>query len=735
MRAFIIRPFGKKNGIDFDEVARKLISPALEAVGATGRETLDIVEAGNIRVDMFRRLLTADLVVADLSIHNANVFYELGIRHALRDRSTFMLRCNAHRFPFDLQTDRYFTYRKEKPAASLKALVAALQRTKELVEKDPNARDSPVFMSLPGLREPDPSQFMIVPQDFGEEVARAAAEKRAGDLALLAFEAKGFEWETRGWRAVGRAQYDLKALAAAKKTWEQVRELEPKDLEANLLLGTIYERLGDLARSTQALERGLANKEIKPGERAEAYTLLARNAKTRWRSQWEASPADERGAVALRSPHLLDAFENYERAFYADLNHFYSGLNALAMLKVMTGLAEALPDVWRERFKKASKAREELEEYAEHAGQLAGAVELSLAAAGQRLESEGRNDVVVKVKPGKRDAWAEINAAHHGLLTADGPRPYVAAAYRDALAGAPAYAAESAGVQLAIYRDLGVLGANLAPVFKVVGEPPPLPVTGALPLPAPPRKRVLVFAGHMIDAPGRKAPRFPAEKEEVARQKIREAVEHEMSAGAGVACGYAGGASGGDLLFQEVCEELGIETRLYLAFRAQQYVVSSVEKAGEQWVKRFWKLYNARETAGQVRVLSDVAEVKNVDEYLPAWLRSKENYGIWQRNNLWMLYNALDEACDPRSEDPNITLIALWDGETGDGAGGTRDLIARVKKLGARYQIINTKKEFGLGRGAPVTPSTSPPVKRPGRRPAPAQSRGSSRPRERKSRR
>jgi len=80
MRAFIIRPFGqKKDGkgdeIDFDAVARELIDPALTAVGAEGRETLDIVQSGNIRTDMFRRLLTADLVVADLSIHNANVFY------------------------------------------------------------------------------------------------------------------------------------------------------------------------------------------------------------------------------------------------------------------------------------------------------------------------------------------------------------------------------------------------------------------------------------------------------------------------------------------------------------------------------------------------------------------------------------------------------------------------------------------------------------------------------------
>lgn len=89
LRAFIVRPFGMKkdrnqNEVDFDAVQEQLIVPALESVGVDGRTTLDILRAGNIRVDMFQRLLTADLVIADLSIDNANVFYELGIRHALR---------------------------------------------------------------------------------------------------------------------------------------------------------------------------------------------------------------------------------------------------------------------------------------------------------------------------------------------------------------------------------------------------------------------------------------------------------------------------------------------------------------------------------------------------------------------------------------------------------------------------------------------------------------------------
>jgi hypothetical protein len=197
----------------------------------------------------------------------------------------------------------------------------------------------------------------------------------------------------------------------------------------------------------------------------------------------------------------------------------------------------------------------------------------------------------------------------------------------------------------------------------------------------------------MIDAPEREKPRFPADKEGVAREKIKESILKEMQTGAGVASGYAGGACGGDILFHEVCDELGIQTHLCLAITPRNYVTTFVENGGPQWVERFWTLYNEHEEQKQARVLSDTTDER---EYLPAWLREKPVYDIWQRNNLWMLFNALDEGCDLKTEDPNVTLIALWDGEAGDGPGGTGDLVEKVKKLGGRYDVIKTKELFGL---------------------------------------
>jgi hypothetical protein len=78
-RAFVIRPFGVKKDtagkeIDFERVHRELIGPALQATGFSGDTTGEIVEPGNIREDMFSLILEADLVICDITIHNANVF-------------------------------------------------------------------------------------------------------------------------------------------------------------------------------------------------------------------------------------------------------------------------------------------------------------------------------------------------------------------------------------------------------------------------------------------------------------------------------------------------------------------------------------------------------------------------------------------------------------------------------------------------------------------------------------
>jgi hypothetical protein len=182
---------------------------------------------------MFQMLITYDLVIADISIDNANVFYELGIRHGLRPKGTIMIRFTTpgKDVPFDLKTDRYIPYDRKDPGAAAALLTQSIKET--LLSIRENGRpDSPVFGLLPALSPPDPATLVVVPRSFQEAVEQAEAQITDGPttLALLGQEARRLWWGREGLRLVGRAQRRLSAFHAARETWETVRKDLPDDI-------------------------------------------------------------------------------------------------------------------------------------------------------------------------------------------------------------------------------------------------------------------------------------------------------------------------------------------------------------------------------------------------------------------------------------------------------------------------------------------------------------------------
>src|SRR5512139_4014526 len=105
--AFVAMPFGKKQSqdgvlIDFNVIYNDLIKPACEAAGLEVFRADEEQAAGDIKTDMFQELLIADLVVADLTLDNPNVWYELGVRHALRARGVLLVQGPRSAQPFDI---------------------------------------------------------------------------------------------------------------------------------------------------------------------------------------------------------------------------------------------------------------------------------------------------------------------------------------------------------------------------------------------------------------------------------------------------------------------------------------------------------------------------------------------------------------------------------------------------------------------------------------------------------
>jgi len=658
LNVFIVRPFGSKNGIDFDKVERDLVRPAMEAAGLSGGSTGEFLQQGNIRTDMFEQLLIADVVIADISIHNANVFYELGIRHALRDKRTFLIKskqtdADEVDVPFDLKTDRYLVYDAAHPSQAVDVLSAALKLT--LDSQNP---DSPIYQLLPGLEPADPAKVLIVPLDFREELKRIEAEKKCGDLQLLAAEVDGFAWRITGLRLVGNAQFRLKDWSGAKVTWQAVRDFDDMDVEANTLLGTIVQRLGDLISSDQAVERALQNKDISAAGRAEIRALMGRNAKYQWEQAWRSAVTiDTAQKSALTSPHLEKSLELYRQGFIEDRNHFYSGLNALAMVTMLVELAQAQPAIWEDSFDAKEEAAQQLQKLKDLRGDLA---------VGVRLAIESKQSVLQRSN--QRDIWVEISSADLICLTSGRPSR-VGQAFKKALADASEQARDAVRRQMSLYQRLGILQENIQAALDNIA-----PAVGQVQAQEPP-PHVILFTGHRIDASNRPSSRFPAAKEKQARAMILAAVRKEKEIANGNVIGLSGGASGGDILFHEVCEELNIPSQMYLVLPKNEYIKASVADGGPEWIDRFNRLYDKL----KAKTLTD-------SDRLPRWLRAKKNYDIWQRSNLWMLHNALSISQD------RLTLIALWNGATGDGPGGTEDMVERAKNRGARFIHLDTKK-------------------------------------------
>ena len=101
---FVLMPFGQKKDAggattDFDAVYRDVIRPAIDAADLAPIRADEEKVGGIIQKPMYERLLFCDYAVADLTTANANVFYELGVRHAVRPHSTVTLASKTTRLP------------------------------------------------------------------------------------------------------------------------------------------------------------------------------------------------------------------------------------------------------------------------------------------------------------------------------------------------------------------------------------------------------------------------------------------------------------------------------------------------------------------------------------------------------------------------------------------------------------------------------------------------------------
>jgi hypothetical protein len=180
---------------------------------------------------------------------------------------------------------------------------------------------------------------------------------------------------------------------------------------------------------------------------------------------------------------------------------------------------------------------------------------------------------------------------------------------------------------------------------------------------------VFLFSGHMIDAPGRKEPRFP-HKEKIAARAITKKVDKLDAGPKDIA--FCRGACGGDLLFAEACLERRLHLEIRIPFDEPTFLKESVTFTGDGWWDRYYAV-----TKNPLTKLLIMPE-----ELAPL----PKNANAFERNNKWQLYSALAWGPD------KVHFICLWNGKGGDGPGGTKHMIDEVQKRSGRVYILDTTK-------------------------------------------
>jgi tetratricopeptide (TPR) repeat protein len=601
--------------------------------------------AGGIHADMFQDLLLSEFVLADLTIDNPNVWYEIGVRHALRASGVVLTYSLRDRLPFDLAGQRMLRYGLKNGVPDPDTLDAERAGLTIAITETLGAwrgrKASPVYALMPNLQEPDwrslrigdVNEFWQGLEAWQSRINIARDKQRPGDILVFAEETPNRVLEFEALRSAADALIKLRRPKYALTVLERARAMNPDDMRAWQLEGIALGRDDRFEEAKESLRR-LADQRSD----GETLGLLARTWKDQWIRLWRTHPVysmDPLTAARNTAATLDQAVQAYVRAFETDPDDYYPGINALLF-----------GHLW------------------EHLSGRNSAIDLLVVSAGVQW-------AVHCALRKAENYWSLVTRAERALL--EQQRQTMLDSYAEAVAFAlqekDAFALDSSRQTLDMLCALQ-FRTELAGEAKqiIVNAERQLrllskPKDDERPEPA----RVVLFSGHLVDKPARPEPRFPEAKADTAGARIAQELD-ELGATAGD-LGISQAGCGGDLLFAHACLARGMRLEIYLPQREPEFLRDSVSYAADRWQDRFDELKNR----------PDVLFYVMPDELG----RAPAGVSIYERCNKWMLHSAL--SCGLRK----MSYIALWDGKPGDGPGGTEHMVEQVLSLtGRRPRII-----------------------------------------------
>ena len=323
---FVVMGFGKKTDyqsgrvLDLDKSYQYIIKPAAEEAGLQCKRADEIVHAGLIDVPMYEQLLMADVVIADISTSNANAFYELGVRHALRPYTTITIAEDKMTFPFDvthLAIRKYSHLGEGIDFGEVVRMKGLLKDAIQSILKSP-AKDSPIYTFFADLEPP-------MRKKIEQAVARSApaavssARPQGGDAAnptmsVLMDQAKS---------AIEKSDF-----VAARTLLGIVRTMAPRDpyVAQQFALATYKCKLPDPLQALRDASAIIAD--LNPGVSTDTETL----------GLWGA--IHKRVWDQTKNKENLDtAIFAYEKGFYLK-NDYYNGINLAFLYTVRASVLQ-----------------------------------------------------------------------------------------------------------------------------------------------------------------------------------------------------------------------------------------------------------------------------------------------------------------------------------------------------------------------------------------------------------
>lgn len=334
---FVLMPFDQKPDgtgrlIDFNSVYDQLIRPAIIAADLEPIRADEEKGGGIIHKPMFERLVMCEYAVADLTTANANVFYELGVRHATRPWTTVVVFADGTRLPFDVAPLRGLPYLLSESGRPGNPGGDAASLTQRLKDGRDRTKDSPVFQFIDGMQEQqlDHEKTDLFRKQVDYSIQRkeqlATARKQGVDAVRTVQDELGNLGDVEAGVLV-----DLMLSYRAVKGWDQMVALideMPEPLARMVIVqeqfGFALNRQGDHDKAESVLRAVIADH----GPSSETYGLLGRV----YKDQWDSAKKDGKGILARG---LLDkAITAYRRGFEADWRDAYPGINAVTLMEI-----------------------------------------------------------------------------------------------------------------------------------------------------------------------------------------------------------------------------------------------------------------------------------------------------------------------------------------------------------------------------------------------------------------